>query len=96
MSEFVKFFAWSARGVLAWILVIVTLFLAIAYVGVGNATTDASAAQLYIVGGAYALVSWSALAYTLLGTNERLRWLGLIVPLLPVVLVLAVEVVAGG
>ena len=87
LSYYFTFAGWFVRGLLAWLLVLFTLFLAMAWVGVGNATTDASAAQLLIGGGIYAVASWSALAYSLLGTKEWLRWGLLIVPLSPVLLV---------
>ena len=88
MKDLVLFSGWVVRGVAAWLLVLASVFLAIAFLGVGNATTDASAAQLYIMAGTYLALSWAALAYCLLGSREWLRWALLLVPFFPALLVL--------
>jgi len=84
--ESAKLLAQFARGIAASLLVMAVLVVSLVFVGMSDATTDASIAQLYVMAGIYAVLSWSALAYTLFGDRESMRWAALLVPVLPALL----------
>ena len=83
-----------ARPVLAMAVVPFALFIALALVGVGSATTDASPAQLYTTAAIYLGFSLGCVTYGVRGGQTWLAWLLIFAAALPPVLLLTL--IMGG